>query len=206
MDNDDLGRVEVLGPDDVPEVVSVLAESFFDYPVMRFVLGSEGDYRARLETLGTFFAMARMLRREVLLGVRRSGGLAAAALVSRPTGDPAPAELDAIRERTWTELGQEARARYEAFGNATSAFGWPEAHVHLNMIGVRRSEQGRGLGRAVLEAVHDLSASDAASTGVTLTTEVETNVQLYEHFGYEHVGSANVASAFTTWGLYRRDR
>lgn len=199
-------RVEVLSADDAAEVVSVLSESFSDYPVLRFVLGSEGDYSTRLETLVTFFVMARVLRDDVLLGVRESSGLTAAALVSYLRGGAGPPELDALREQTWAKLGDAARSRYEAFGAATSQFAVEAGHIHLNMIGVRPSAQGQGLGRMVLEAVHDLSVADGSSTGVTLTTEVESNVSLYEHFGYRVIGSAEVDSAFTTWAMFRRDR
>jgi len=198
-------RTQVLGADEATEVVSVLCESFFNYPVMRFVLGPEGDYNARLDTLITFFVTARLLREEVLLGVRTSSELTAAALVSVPGGGPDPSALDRIREDTWTQLGEEPRSRYEAYGAATAPFEVVPEHVHLGMIGVRRSAQGQGLGRTVLEAVHGLSVANASSTGVTLTTEVESNVSLYRHFGYEVLGSKQVESAFTTWGMYRRD-
>ncbi|NIP78511.1 MAG: GNAT family N-acetyltransferase, partial [Gemmatimonadetes bacterium] len=190
--------VSVLAPDDVPAVVSVLAESFHDYPVMRFVLGETGDYDARLETLITFFVMARALRDETLLGVRGEDGLVATALVSRPGAGPSPASLLELREETWATLGAAERSRYEAFGAATEPFAVAADHLHLNMIGVRPAAQGRGLGRRLLEAVHARSAADAASAGVSLSTELETNVPLYRHFGYEVLGSADVGSAFTT--------
>jgi GNAT superfamily N-acetyltransferase len=206
MGKSDRSRVERLGPEAVGEVVSVLCESFFEYPVMRHVLGPEGDYSSRLERLVTFFVMARVLREEVLLGVRRPGGLIAAALVSYPVARPSPPALATLRDRTWAELGTETRVRYEAFGEATAGFEVEAPHIHLNMIGVRRAAQGQGLGRAVLDAVHGLSTRDANSTGVTLTTEVESNVTLYEHFGYELVGRTQVGSAFTTWGFFRPDR
>lgn len=206
MKKSDRDRVDTLGRADVSDVVSVLSESFFDYPVMRFVLGFEGDYSARLETLITFFAMARVFRDEVMLGVRGPEGLRAAALVSFPGGGPSPPELGTLRETTWAELGDGARSRYEAFGAATTRFEVEEDHIHLGMIGVRRSAQGQGLGRIVLEAVHELSSSDPSSMGVTLTTEAESNVPLYEHFGYELLGSERVGPALRTWGMYRRDR
>jgi ribosomal protein S18 acetylase RimI-like enzyme len=206
MNQADRGSVQVLSPDDLVDVVSVLSESFFDYPVMRFVLDSEGDYGARLETLVRFFVTARVLRDEVLLGVRAPGGLLAAALISYPGRRSSPPDLDALRETTWSELGAAARARYEAFGATAARFQLETGHIHLNMIGVRSSAQGQGLGRMVLDAVHDLSASDPMSMGVTLTTELESNVPLYQHFGYDVLGSARVESAFTTWAMYRRDR
>lgn len=196
-------RVDILGPDALAEVVSVLSESFFDYPVMRFVLGSDADYASRLEQLVTFFVMARVLREEVLLGVDSPGGLRAAALVSNPSGPSSPPELAVIREETWAKLGAGARSRYELFGAATAQFSAEANHIHLNMIGARRSAQGQGLGRAVLDAVHELSVVDASSEGVSLSTEVQSNVPLYEHFGYQIIGSARVGSAFRTWVMYR---
>jgi GNAT superfamily N-acetyltransferase len=201
----DLHDVRVLGAPDVDLLVKVLSEAFFEYPVMRFVLGSPPDYVARLEQLLTFFVMARVLRNEVLLGVRDTPGLKAAALVWSPGAGRSPPALKTLREETWASLGAASRARYETFGAATAPFAVVAPHFHLDMIGVARSWQGRGVARSVLEAVHELSASDESSTGVTLTTELEANVPLYEHFGYEVIGRATVASALNTWVMYRRN-
>ena len=78
-------------------------------------------------------------------------------------------------------------------------------HIHLNMIGVRQAAQGRGWARDLLEATHAMSLEDAASRGVSLTTEVEENVSLYEHFGYQVVGQGEVDGVFTTWTMFRED-
>jgi len=188
----------------VADVVSVLAEAFRDYPVMRYVLGSPDDYVERLDRLVTFFVMARAIRGEPILGATGGGGLEAAALVSRPDIASPPA-LDALRTQVWTELGDEARARYECFGRATARTAVAEPHVHLNMIGTRRAARGLGMGRRLLDAVHGISERDDSSTGISLTTEVAANLALYEHFGYEIVGSSAVDSAFTTWTMYRPD-
>jgi GNAT superfamily N-acetyltransferase len=190
----------------VPEVVDVLQESFFDYPVMRFVLGESGtDYPERLQLLVRFFVMARVFRGEVILGVKAAEALVGAVLLSRPGGpDPAP-EYFRLREEVWSTLGDDARARYGSFAEACAPFQIESPHLHVNMIGVRRQAQGTGVSRRLLDAVHERSWTDTKSVGVTLTTEDPTNVELYRHFGYEVVGKTQVAPGLTSWGFFRAD-
>jgi len=201
-----IAGILMLEEDDVASVTGVLCEAFFDYPAMRYVLGpGRPDYESDLETLVRLFVIARVVREEFLLGVRDGADLVAAAIVSRPTGAPAPPEFYELRERVWTELGPEAEARYDAFGDACAPFQVEAPHLHLNMIGVRGSAQGRGLARALLERVHRLSRTDSESQGVSLNTEIEANVSLYEYFGYRLVGQVAVSPELTTWGFFRPD-
>jgi GNAT superfamily N-acetyltransferase len=197
--------VVTLEPTAVRDVVDVLCESFFEYPVMRYVLGEPADYEERLRTLVHFFVMARVFREERLLGIRVEGDLVGTALVSSPSGADAPPEFFELRENVWAALGAEARARYSAFGAACAPFHVEAPHLHLNMIGVRRRTQGTGVSRRLIESVHEISRTDPQSVGVTLTTEDPANVSLYRHFGYEIVGEAQVAPGLTTWGFFRPD-
>lgn len=199
-------RINRLSKEDSEAVVDVLCESFYDYPVMRFVLGSDDlDYDSQLRTLIGFFAAARILRGEPMMGIRSGGDLAATVLVSRPVEGPGPEELAAVREATWSELGDGARLRYEAFGSACAPFIPPEPHLHINMIGVRRGSQGRGLGGIMLDHVHAMSQSDPGSIGVSLTTEDPANVPFYERFGYQVVGHSVVATQLESWSFFRPD-
>jgi GNAT superfamily N-acetyltransferase len=149
------------------DAVSVLCDAFRDYPVMRYVLGSNGDYDRRLRTLIGFFVSARVYREEPVLGVYdRTGTLSATALVSLlPDKREAPDALATRREQVWAELGAAERQRYEAYGAACGQFTVDSPNYHLNMIGVRRSHAGRGLARKLLEAVHRLSHTDDRSQG-----------------------------------------
>jgi len=126
-----------------------------------------------------------------------------AATMTLPESPDPPATLIAHRDAVWSELGQEARARYEAFTAATQRFAIGARHHHLNMIGVCRSRQGEGLARALLAAVHALTDSDPASTGTSLSTEHPPNIPLYQHFGYRVVGHAEVDRDLETWVLFR---
>ena len=202
MTNESLLR---LGRNDVDEIVDLLSEAFTDYPVVRFVLDpNQVQYSTQLRRFIHFFVMARVHRHEFLLGVAAAGTLQGAALVSRPWAFESSAELDALREELWKELGPSARARYEAFG-AASTFHVPEPHLHLNLIGVRGTARGKGYGRKLLESVHAMSRDDPDSSGVSLNTETETNVLLYRSFGYKVIGQAEVAPGLTSWGMFRPD-
>ncbi len=194
-----------LGAEHVEIATSVLSESFYDYPVMRYVLGSEDGYDDRIKTLIRFFVLARVFRQEHVLGVRDETDFGAVALVSNPDGPESPPEFGTIRESVWEELGQESRRRYEHYSATCKPIISSARRIHLNMIGVRPRSRGSGLGRRLLEHVHLMSAGDPKSTGVSLTTEDQTNLDLYKHFGYEVVGQARVSSALETWSMFRHD-
>jgi ribosomal protein S18 acetylase RimI-like enzyme len=73
------------------------------------------------------------------------------------------------------------------------------------MLAVDPRVQGRGLGRALLEDLHAVSASDPDSVGVGLDTSNVRNVTLYEHFGYRMGARLRVAGA-ETWCMFRPDQ
>lgn len=216
-------RLITLPPERVAEAIEVLADAFRDYPVMRFVVGGPSAMAApvpqaasregrqhdeAIRLLVTFFVMARVLRGEPVLGVevREDGGsatLAAVATLTLPSSGDAPEALAEYRDRTWGTLGDEAHARYEQLGLMWSQFHTQEPHHHLNMIGVRRTFAGRGLGRLLLDEVHRLSREDPDSAGVSLTTEDPANVAIYRHVGYEVTAVGEVSGVLRTWGMFR---
>jgi GNAT superfamily N-acetyltransferase len=199
-------EVEQLTADRAEEAVAVLCDSFHDYPVMRHVIGEVGDeYGERLRTLIEFFVAARFRRGEPVLAASDNARAVAAALVTLPGERQSPAALLDHREAVWQELGAAARGRYEAMGESWREFAIAAPHFHLNMIGVFRAYSGRGLGRLLLDGVHEMSRRDPHSTGVSLTTEIETNVGLYLHFGYDLVGHVKAEGAPDTWVFFRPD-
>ena len=199
--------VRTLGVAEREVVTEILCEAFYDYPVMRWVLESAGaDYDRRLARMVAYFVTARTFRGEPLLGIDHRGRLGGVAMVSDPKGPPSPPKLGAEREAVWADLGQEARSRYEVFGEACAPLLVQEPHLHLNMIGTLHAARGRGYGRTLLEYVHAMSKRDPNSGGVSLTTEDPANVPLYESFGYEITGHARVSADVETWAFYRPDR
>jgi len=188
------------------EVVEVLTDAFFAYPVMEYVLGPGPDYAADLWALVEFFVMARFLRDDLVLGaVRKGGALAGVATITLPGERESPVELTRLRERVWNRLGKDARRRYERFGEACQVFDIERRHYHLNMIGVRGAHAGQGVGRTLLEAVHRRSREDERSCGITLTTEDPANLPLYQRFGYRILGHVEVGNDLESWGLFREE-
>ena len=114
--------VSRLGASDVPAIVAVLGDAFFDYPVMRFVLGPAEPYGTRLARLVELFVRSRALRHDPLLGIRDGGALVGAATLTVPESPAAPPDFVALRDGVWAELGADARARYDAYVDATEPF------------------------------------------------------------------------------------
>ena len=201
--------VSTLSLDNVVEIVSVMADAFHDYPVMRFVLGAESPgappYPVRLHRLVQLFVSARAYRGEPLMGVRDDGGalIGAAVMALLPGSADVPPAFIAASESLWAELGANARARYDTYASAANFFEDFGPHHHLNMIGVRRAHQGLGISRELLAAVHEFAERDAGSAGTSLTTERVPNIALYEHFGYRVHAHARVSSELETWGMFR---
>ena len=204
--------VTPLAFDNLVEIVSVLADAFHDYPVMRYVLGADAPdagapYPVRLHRLVQLFASGRAYRQDPMLGLRGDDGvLIGAAVMTQPTPPEPPPAFVALRESIWAELGAAPRSRYDTYAAAADFFPTFGPHHHLNMIGVRRAHQGLGRARELLTAVHGVASADADSSGVSLTTELSQNVALYEHFGYRVVGHTRVAPGIETWGMFRDSR
>lgn len=196
--------VRPLPPERIDEAVAVLADAFRDYPVMRYVIGPAGEaYGERLDALVNLFVGARLHRGDPILSIEDGERVVAVATVTLPDEREASPAMATLREQVWRTLGPDARLRYDELGRIWQRFAMADRHHHLNMIGVRSTHAGRGLGRRLLDAVHDLARRDPASAGVTLTTEDPANVPLYQHVGYRILEHAQISPSFETWGFFR---
>jgi len=189
------------------EVVEALFDAFHDYPVMRYAVGDAGaDYDRRLRMLIGVFVARRIDHGHPILAIEEGGQVVGVATLT-PPGDPGPpsTEFDARRDALWLELGQDAKERMERLVETWKRLIVPGPQYHLNMLGVRRTHAGQGVGRLLLDEVHRLSREHPESTGVSLSTEDPKNVLLYEHCGYEVRFHERVSPALETWILFRPD-
>jgi GNAT superfamily N-acetyltransferase len=169
---------------------------------MRFVLGTSGDYAARLEELVRVFLTARTIRDDPMLGVRDAGRLVAAMAASNPADPPHP-DLETARAESWKALGADDENRYAMCSAAWHSIAMEVPHLQVNIIGVREAYRGTGLARLLLDEVHDMCRRSRFAEGVSLTTEQPQNVGFYRHMGYRVVGQASIANVLPVWSLFR---
>lgn len=181
-----------------------LCEAFADYPVMRYVLGPDGDYRDRLRTLVGFFLLARVLRKDPILAVYDGDTVIGVAVCTLP-GLPGPPDMEEAQRWTWDTLGADARERYGQWVQIWGPLNVADPNIHVNMLGVPPRFQGRGLGRRLLEQVHAISREHPDSRGTSLTTESAGNVPFHERLGYRIVGHGRIAPGLESWGFFRPD-
>jgi ribosomal protein S18 acetylase RimI-like enzyme len=194
--------VERLAATHAGAVTTLLSEAFFDYPVMRYVLGDAPDYAGRLVRLIGLFTAGRWLRGHPVLGLRGADGALQAAITMTPRGAfPAPAALAELAEATWSALGADAKQRYATLCEAWSATEPAGEHWHVNMLGVATAAHGAGHGGRLLAAALDLAAEDPAAQAVDLTTEDAANLGFYTRRGFELAGHCRVGTALETWTL-----
>ncbi len=186
------------------EIEDVLCDAFRSYPVMRHVLGDPGkDDDRRLRRLVHLFVAARLLSAHPIYAIEDAGRLVAAGTTTPPGKHPRPPGFQELRDETWADLGPDALRRYEELVAVWERTPFPEPHLHVNMLGTRRSHAGRGLGRRILETIQEVSRRPPAVRGVSLSTEDPANVPLYEHCGYRVIHHTRVTESLETWLLFR---
>ena len=182
--------------------LNILCAAFHDYPVMRYVIGeADPEYDGKLRVLIGFFVEARLTRNIPLIGLYDANELFGIAVVSPPKEIPVPPELAECRARVERRLGREAMARFDRYNEACEATDPGHVAHYLGMVGVRPDAQGRGIGRQLIDAVKDRARSHPESTGITLNTECESNLPLYEKVGFLK-GSETDFGPLHTWSFY----
>ena len=182
--------------------LDVLCAAFYDYPVPRYVIdAADSDYDGKLRELIDFFVEGRLTRSVPLIGLYDSNDLLGVAVVSPPHESLPPRELEICQAQAERRLGREAMARFERYEKACEATDPGHVAHYLGMIAVRPDVQGRGLGRQLIDAVKARARSDPISTGVTLNTELASNLPFYEKLRFIKGSEADLGPLHT-WSFY----
>ena len=190
-------------PKDVGGTIAALGDAFDQDPLMLYLFRENPDgVRAGVME---FFSI--LLRARIALGMPayvldhadRLLGVAMGYDTSRPTW---PAAL--ASEWRQFEAGVPGfAARLAAYEKICEVHQPSEEHYYLGVIGVHPSIQGRGAGKAMLDAFCALSSADQRSQGVYLDTSNPGSLQFYYKNGFELRGEGRLGEA-RLWCVYKR--
>lgn len=196
-------EIRALGRDDLEGAAALLARAFRGDPLIAYL--TQDVERPLGELLPTFFRFPCEVRLRLdwpLLGRFQDGALAGVAGVTLPEDADWPPALEAVYRETQDALGRVGTRRLEAYAARVDAER-PSAPNHmLGVLGVDPEAQGRGHGRALLDAVQALAEAHPRSTGVWLDTESERSAAFYRRCGFEEVSRTEV-DGLPIWCLMR---
>jgi GNAT superfamily N-acetyltransferase len=186
--------------DDDALVAAVLAEAFLDDPLLRWLFPDDRD-RPRLLSR-YFLTMARSLylrHGEVYLA-----GESGAAMWLPPgvAADSFPLlTWLGLLGRMWLAYGFAGLNRARLASEAMKANHPKEPHHYLHAIGVRKAEQGKGVGSALLSRM--ARRCDEEGAAAYLENSNPRNTPLYERHGFRIVGQWAAPNGPPLWFMRR---
>ncbi|MBZ4321065.1 GNAT family N-acetyltransferase [Streptomyces huiliensis] len=184
---------------DAAPISRILARAFDSDPMMRWFFPDEPSREA---SLAAYFSTI-FTRQYALNGVCERTENAAAFWVAPEAQEKAVPDAETIQELV-ALLGDRAGL----FGEAveTAARHTPqEPHWSLALIGADPAAQGRGEGSALLRS--GLAKADASGMPVYLESSKESNIPVYEHFGFTVREEMKLPGGGPTlWGMWRAPR
>ncbi|WLD56644.1 GNAT family N-acetyltransferase [Salinispirillum sp. LH 10-3-1] len=180
-----------------PHIRSVLFHSYRDEPTYQYLLEAHRPgYNQRLRATLRELVRLHFERDEVVLGVT--------------VGDPArlvgviflsDIELrqDISHRVMWhfkliLTAGLQAARNFTQYFNQVQA-ALPEApHRMVSLVGVLPEFQKQGIGRKLMNAVHEICAQDSISEGVYLDTGNNAYLPFYEALGYQRYATVQLKS------------
>lgn len=188
---------------DVGPAIAALGDAFASDPLMLYLF-HENPAGVRAGAMGFFSILLRArialdMPAHVLLQDEDVLGAAMGYDTSRPKW---PAELAEEMHRFETATPG-FPARLAAYADICDAHEPKEPHHYLGVIGVHPTLQGKGAGKALLDAFCASSQTDPKSHGVYLETTNSNSLQFYYRNGFELRGEGNLDGA-PVWCVYRR--
>ena len=189
---------------DVETAAGVLARAFFDDPLCAYMLPLR---RTRRRTLTTFFRIAGEVN---IRGQRAFGAghpLHGVAYWQQPDQPELSISIKAIGKLlpllfTFYPIGYlRARAVIQRIDSLHKSYA-AGPHYYLDNLGVLASARGQGVSSGLIRPF--LNMADQQRVVAYTDTVTQSNVALYEHFGFRCVEASQVAgTGITVWAMRR---
>ena len=178
----------------------MLADAFQDDPVMTFIFPDPADRRKRLPRLFAILCLGDGAHGACY---RTEGG--EAATLWRAPGQGHLRWAEKLRHGLpWLHAAGLALPRALAVSAASDANHPAEPHWYLHIAGCAPARQGRGFGRAAIEA--GLARADADGVAAYVETANAANLPLYRSLGFADTHQWAVPNGPAHWSLLRPAR
>lgn len=197
------GTIISLQSEHIDEASEVLGRAFERDPLMETLFPlDEGESR---KALMRFACQVRIELSWPLLGYWNDEKIWGVAGISVERDPPWPDQLSTNYESLKRQIGPDGTERLEINSDIAERHRPHAPNIYLGVIGVDPDKQGFGIGRALLESIHQISDDHPTSTGVYLDTGNPGNVSFYEHMGYRIIQEESFADV-VVWCLFRPDK
>jgi GNAT superfamily N-acetyltransferase len=186
---------------DADPLAATLARAFFDDPLICFILKNEATRLA---------SMPRLFKLLFKLGLPHGAcdvttGYEAAALWRPPEAWEIPWWQYVTNGAEFLGIFGFGGARHVTWVMDIIEKKHPhEPHWYLQAIGTDTAKQGKGFGGVVIR--RGLAKADAAGMPAYLESSKETNIPIYQSFGFEVTGELNIPNGPTLWPMWRKAR
>jgi GNAT superfamily N-acetyltransferase len=179
---------------DISRLKTVLAEAFFDDPVLSWLMPDEGK---RLGRLRRYFGIELHHLALARGRVWTTSDLAGAALSLPPGRWRSPLRVTLLEGSAFgLHVGRAAR-----LGAAIEWRHLHEPHYYVRDVGVLPGMQGRGLGSALMGPT--LQRCDREGLPAYIEASSERSAVLYERLGFRHTRELRVGSSPPLWLMLR---
>lgn len=174
---------------DRDELVALVAAAFANDPMFVAMLGHLAPAQrphARAAWVAAVFDMNRILG-GAAYGVFDRGRLVGAMILERPLRwGGSLRQLLAVCPfvPVLVRVGARVAVSINGYSRDTRRAAPREPHHYLTMVAVSPTEQGRGIGRRLIEHAVAQAVADGRSRGVALDTELKENVARYQAWGF----------------------
>lgn len=176
-------------------VIGVLTLAFSSDPMARWAQPDPHQYLTHFPVLAKAFGGKAFAQETAYF----AEGYAGAALWLPPGFSPDEETMIDVVERTAPDaIKGDVYGVFEAMGKYHPT----EPHWYLPLIGVDPSQQGNGIGSALMK--HALVPCDREGTIAYLESSNPRNISLYKRHGFEVIGEIQIGSSPTMYPMLRK--